>query len=233
MEHLQDALQDKSGLALLRPLSRKRKLNIVIPLLATGFIFFAVVVWFQTNPGSTNERTVARSTALPNAFDLYLEGMELMERWALDDNLDMSIDRFQQATTMDPNFALGFARLAEVLRIKYAFTGDSSWLDAALENSNEALSLNAGLAPVQVSLGRIQSTQGNYDLALASLERALSIDPNDALTNQALASLYHKRMISLQVALAYSSYPDELQDMINRGVGTVNTTPDAQRARRS
>jgi twitching motility protein PilT len=51
--------------------------------------------------------------------------------------------------------------------------------------------------------------------------------------NQALATLYHKRMISLQTALAYSSYPDELQDMINRGVGTVNTTPEAQRARRS
>ncbi len=51
--------------------------------------------------------------------------------------------------------------------------------------------------------------------------------------NQALATLYHRRMISLQSALAYSSYPDELQDMINRGVGTVNTTPEARRARRS
>jgi twitching motility protein PilT len=51
--------------------------------------------------------------------------------------------------------------------------------------------------------------------------------------NQALATLYHRRMISLQVALSYSSYPDELQDMINRGVGTINATPaDARRARR-
>ena len=51
--------------------------------------------------------------------------------------------------------------------------------------------------------------------------------------NQALATLYHKRMISLQTALAHSSYPDELQDMINRGVGTVNTAPEARRAGRS
>jgi twitching motility protein PilT len=51
--------------------------------------------------------------------------------------------------------------------------------------------------------------------------------------NQALATLYHRRMISLQVALAYSSHPDELQDMINRGVGTINTTPEARRVRRS
>ncbi len=49
--------------------------------------------------------------------------------------------------------------------------------------------------------------------------------------NQSLATLYHRRMISLQTALAYSSYPDELQDMINRGVGAVNTTPERTASR--
>ena len=35
--------------------------------------------------------------------------------------------------------------------------------------------------------------------------------------NQSLASLYFKRMITLQLALARSSFPDELQEMIARG----------------
>jgi len=48
--------------------------------------------------------------------------------------------------------------------------------------------------------------------------------------NQSLATLYHRRLISLQTALAYSSYPDELQDMINRGVGMP--APSAAEARR-
>src|SRR6202158_2375697 len=39
--------------------------------------------------------------------------------------------------------------------------------------------------------------------------------------NQSLASLYMKRAITLDVALAASSNKDELQDMINRGVGVV------------
>ncbi len=39
--------------------------------------------------------------------------------------------------------------------------------------------------------------------------------------NQSLASLYMKRLISLETALAASSLKDELQDMINRGVGVV------------
>ena len=39
--------------------------------------------------------------------------------------------------------------------------------------------------------------------------------------NQALASLYMKRQITLDMALSASSLRDELQDMINRGVGVV------------
>jgi len=50
--------------------------------------------------------------------------------------------------------------------------------------------------------------------------------------NQSLATLYHRRMITLQVALSYSSYPDELQDMINRGVGTVSDSAEARAASR-
>src|SRR5579862_9710625 len=40
-------------------------------------------------------------------------------------------------------------------------------------------------------------------------------------TNQSLASLYMKRLITLETAMAASSNKDELQDMINRGVGVV------------
>jgi twitching motility protein PilT len=39
--------------------------------------------------------------------------------------------------------------------------------------------------------------------------------------NQSLAALYFKRMISLQTAMARSSYPDELQEMIARGAASL------------
>ena len=39
--------------------------------------------------------------------------------------------------------------------------------------------------------------------------------------NQSLATLYQKRMITLETALMASSNRDELQDLINRGVGVV------------
>ena len=40
--------------------------------------------------------------------------------------------------------------------------------------------------------------------------------------NQSLAALYFKRLITLEVALARSSYPDELQEIINRGPASLN-----------
>jgi len=39
--------------------------------------------------------------------------------------------------------------------------------------------------------------------------------------NQSLATLYFKKHIALQTALSRSSNPDELQEMISRGAGTI------------
>ena len=36
--------------------------------------------------------------------------------------------------------------------------------------------------------------------------------------NQSLATLYYQKQITLETAIARSSFPDELQDIINRGV---------------
>jgi twitching motility protein PilT len=50
--------------------------------------------------------------------------------------------------------------------------------------------------------------------------------------NQSLATLYFRKQISLQTALARSSQADELQEMINRGAGLINapTTPGRNQA---
>ena len=39
--------------------------------------------------------------------------------------------------------------------------------------------------------------------------------------NQSLATLYQRRLITLDTAMSHSSLPEELQDMINRGTGVV------------
>ena len=47
----------------------------------------------------------------PNAYDRYLEGLELLERWDQGDNLDRSVDLFRTAAELDPGFAEAARRL--------------------------------------------------------------------------------------------------------------------------
>ena len=48
--------------------------------------------------------------------------------------------------------------------------------------------------------------------------------------NQSLATLYFKKLITLQTALGRSSNPDELQEMISRGAGSIITPGPSQTA---
>jgi twitching motility protein PilT len=50
--------------------------------------------------------------------------------------------------------------------------------------------------------------------------------------NQSLATLYFRKMITLQVALSRSSNPDELQEMISRGAGSLSAPANPQQATR-
>jgi twitching motility protein PilT len=43
--------------------------------------------------------------------------------------------------------------------------------------------------------------------------------------NQSLASLYQRRLISLETAVARSSDPDELRSIISKGAGAAIQTP--------
>src|SRR5881392_275541 len=50
--------------------------------------------------------------------------------------------------------------------------------------------------------------------------------------NQSLATLYHRKLITLEMALSRSSMPDELQELINRGVGVNVPTVAATAGKR-
>ena len=192
LEHLLEALQKGPQLAPLGIQKKKGILRIITPVVVLVVALLLGYAWLQTQTEPENSNHQAGSLAQPSAFDLYLEGMKLMERWDKGDNLEDAIEKYRQAVEADPGFALAYARLAEGLRMQYALTRDKAKLEQAVNNVNEAVRINAELAPVQVSLGRIRATQGNMDLAFDALNRAVAIDPNDATANAALARLYER-----------------------------------------
>jgi tetratricopeptide (TPR) repeat protein len=192
MQHLLEGLQRSKPLASLLTQSKKRSLHIWFPVLALVLSLLVIVLWTQRNSTTGIDKTTRTSMAAPNAYDAYLEGLGLMERWDKDGNLDAAINLFHEAISIDPGFALAYARLAEAFRIRYALSGEETWLDQAVNSVDAAVRLNADLAPVQVALGRVHATRGNTDLAFAALKRALEIDANDASANQAIAKLYSR-----------------------------------------
>jgi len=208
IEHLLEALRVSKGPTAFSPPSKNRKFRFGLAVLLTVMAIGVLVVWQQWDKLPVGESAGPDVAMAPSAFDRYLEGLDLLERWDKGDNLESAIGLFREATELDPGFALAYARLAGALRMRYALTREDIWLEEAIENSNEALRLNPGLAPVQVALGRIQATQGNYDLAFAALEKALAIDPNDPEANHAMAKMYEgggrleDAEASLQKALA-------------------------------
>lgn len=192
MERLLAALRGNRALAVQRPAAPRRKSRWAL-LLVLAAVVLAPLIWLQWEKPLDIQRTDARPSAAPSAYDHYLEGLFLMDRWDKDDNLERAIGLFREAAGIDPDFALAYARLAEALRLRYAVTREGNWLEEAAGYANEALQLNPGLAPVQVALGQVQAAQGNIDLAFAAFERALAIDPNDAAANQSIAKIYERQ----------------------------------------
>ena len=190
MEHLLGALQGGGGMALMKPRTGRRKSRAWLPVAALAIVALLLIVWSQWDTSGPADRAVSKVASGPSSYDKYLEGMELLERWDKDDNLDNAIRLFREATELDPDFALAYARLANAQRMRYALSGDETWMNQAKDSINEAVRLGSDLGPVQVTSGRIHAAQGNFDLATAALERALAIDPNDAVANQVMAGIY-------------------------------------------
>ena len=170
---------------------RHRARAVVAIVVLVGVSAIAGFLWTQ-RAGNPPAGRAAGAPAASNAYDRYLEGLELVKRWDKEENLNKAIQLFREATTMDPSFALAFARLADAQRIRYALTHDKALLVEAGKSADEAVRLNPGLAPVQVALGRIHSMRGENDLAFAAFERALKLDANDAEANQAIARQYER-----------------------------------------
>ncbi|WP_395338586.1 TIR domain-containing protein [Ningiella sp. W23] len=189
-EHLIQALKSNKVFGAKAPIKAKSRL--FMPLMALGFVLLTLLAWNQWDILTNSQNTSQGTPITANAYDDYLEGLALMERWDKEDNLDRAIDLFQEAYTADSSFALAYARSAEALRIRHILSGDESALEQASDAANQAAALNPNLAAVQASLALIHTTKGNIDLATAAVERALAIDSNDAMANKAAANVFAK-----------------------------------------
>ena len=106
--------------------------------------------------GADEQRFAKNYTANPEAYQLYLRGRFYWNKRTAKD-LQKSIEYFQQAVALDPNYALAYAGLADAhtLLPTYSDTPSREVLPKAREAAVKALSLDNQLAEAHISLGLV------------------------------------------------------------------------------
>jgi TolB-like protein len=137
----------------------------------------------------TDEQKLAKNyTENAEAYQLYLQGRYLWNKQSNKD-IERSIEFFQKAIEIDPNYALAYTGLSDAYAINVV-GADRERMAKAKAAALKAISLDNNLAEAHASLGRPLATD-DYDFAGAEREfrRAIELNPNYGNAHQFLADL--------------------------------------------
>lgn len=137
----------------------------------------------RTKLSGADERHLTKNyTENAEAYQLYLRGRFHWNRRTVKD-MRKSIEYFQQAVALDPNYALAYTGLADAYSILPTYGGAPSRevLPKAREAALKALALDDQLAEAHISIGLVLNFY-DYDFAGAEREfrRAIELNPNSA-----------------------------------------------------
>ncbi len=132
---------------------------------------------------SSEQQSLAQlPTQNVEAYDLYLRANELVKSVSGPDNV-RAAELLQQAVDLDPQFALGFATLADAHVNALWFGGDPSTkrVEMARVAANRAVQLQPNLAAAHDALGNYYyHGKRDFSNALKEFEIAQRLSPNDA-----------------------------------------------------
>lgn len=131
-------------------------------------------------------------TALPGAYEFYLQGRGYLEYEKDKEKIDLAIDRFNRAIAQAPSYALAHAGLAEARRIKYNLTKDMEWADKAVESCKKAIQINGRIAHIHVTLGIIYKGINRNEEAINQFRQAIQLNPECYYAHLQMAKTYDK-----------------------------------------
>ena len=136
--------------------------------------------------GSEKTAISKKPTENPEAHQLYLKGRFFWNK-RTDSDLKKSIDYFQQAISVDSNYALAYAGLADayVLLPGYTAGAPRDCYPKAIAAAKKALQLDETLAEAHTTLGMaIWSYEFDFAQANREFQRAIELNPNYATGHQ-------------------------------------------------
>ena len=116
----------------------------------------------------------------PDALEAYLRGLSYFTKFTPEYFLK-AIDSFEQAITLDPDYAEAYAGLAESYSEMSFFTSPGEWMPKAKEAASKALDLDDSLGKAHNSLAVIKMYYDHdFPGAEAEFKRAIALDPRTA-----------------------------------------------------
>jgi len=135
-------------------------------------------------PISEQKQLGRHYTTNPAAYDSYLMGLYFWNKRSKE-GLEKAIHYFERATDNDPNFALGYALLADCyyLQFYYGYAAGPDRIQNARAAARRALVLDDSVAEAHVAAAMVQLHDKENEKAMASLRRALALNPNSAIAH--------------------------------------------------
>ena len=141
--------------------------------------------------GADEQKLTKNYTENPDAYQLYLKGLFHWNKRTPRD-LQKSVEYFQQAVSVDSNYAPAFAGLADAYALLAAFGGASprEVMPKAKDAAFKAISLDSQLAEPHVALGHTAQFY-DYDFITAEREfkRAIELNPRYSVAHEFYGTL--------------------------------------------
>ncbi len=123
---------------------------------------------------SERELLTQKPTDDLRAYDFYMRGRELLYLKGRG-NTESAIEMFQNAVTIDPNFASSYAGLAEAYSSMYEwYDGNSTWLSKAIETNQKALALEPTSLEAQFGIAMVYFHHRRFAESQRAIETILS-----------------------------------------------------------
>jgi serine/threonine protein kinase/tetratricopeptide (TPR) repeat protein len=165
--------------------------------------------------GNDTKGITKRYTDNNEAYQLYLKGRFHFARRTKDD-LDRSIEEYQRAIKLDPNFALAYVGVAEayVVMPSFPYMSPRQAFPQAKVAIAKALQLDPELPEAHTVSGMIAATYDwNWAEAEREFKRSLELDPSLALTHYRYAWVYLSPMGRHREAIAEMERAMEIEPL--------------------
>jgi adenylate cyclase len=127
-----------------------------------------------------------RQTVNAQAYDLYLRGQAYLYRLSKK-GTEYAIQLFEKAIELDPRYAAAYAGCSCAYGQMYGwFSREEQYRDKAQEFSFKALMYDNTLPEAYTAMGLSYLIWGKFDEALASVAKAIELDPDDFIARWTL-----------------------------------------------